>query len=69
MTVGEKMKLVGIIIGVVGAAMFVWHLVKVLLGTETQTGAFTHHWLSLVGGVLAFAGILIWIKGHRIPKG
>jgi hypothetical protein len=24
--------------------------------------------LSLVGGVLAFVGIFIWIKGHRKPK-
>lgn len=62
------MKIVGIIVGIVGAAMFVWHLVKVLWGTETQTGAFTHHWLSLVGGVLAFVGIFIWIKGHRKRK-
>lgn len=66
---GEKMKLAGIIVGVVGAIMFVWHLVKVVTGTEEQTGTFTHHILSLVGGILAFAGIWIWIKGHRRRKG
>ena len=62
------MKLAGIIIGVVGAILFVWHLIKVFLGTEEQTGYFTHHVLSLVGGVLAFAGIWLWIKGHRTRK-
>lgn len=62
------MKLAGIIVGIVGAIMFVWHLVKVLLGVEEQPGVFTHHWLSLIGGILAFAGIWLWIKGHPKEK-
>lgn len=48
--------------------MFVWHLVKVGMGTEEQTGIFTHHILSLVGGILAFVGIWLWIKGHKRQK-
>lgn len=63
------MKLTGIIVGVIGAMMFVWHLVKVVLGTDQPTGIFTHHILSLVGGILMLAGIGIWIKGHRRQKG
>ncbi|MFZ1700976.1 MAG: hypothetical protein WBO10_04425 [Pyrinomonadaceae bacterium] len=63
------MKLTGIIVGVVGAIMFVWHLFKVFTGMEEQTSFFTHHILSLVGGILAFVGIWLWIKGHRRQKG
>lgn len=59
------MRLAGIIIGVIGATLFVWHALKVLMGTEQQTGMFSHHILSLVGGILAFIGILLWVKGHR----
>lgn len=62
------MKLAGIIVGVVGAVLFVWHLIKVVMGAEEQTGAFTHHILSLAGGILAFVGIWLWIKGHRGRK-
>lgn len=62
------MKVAGIIVGVIGATMFVWHLVKVVMGLEEQTGMFTHHILSLVGGILVFAGIWLWIKGHRKQK-
>lgn len=45
--------------------MFVWHLVKVLFGMEEQTGILTHHWLSLIGGILMFVGIGIYIAGRR----
>ena len=62
------MKIAGIIVGIMGATMFVWHLLKVLMGTEEQTGVFTHHILSLAGGILAFAGIWIWIAGRRRQK-
>lgn len=62
------MKLVGIIVATGGAVLFAWHLFKVFMGTEEQTGLFTHHILSLVGGILAFAGIWLWIKGHRSHK-
>lgn len=51
------MKLVGIIIGVIGTIMFVWHLVTVLLNAEDPSGDLTHHWLSLIGGILIFGGI------------
>lgn len=59
------MKLAGIIVGVVGAIMFVWHLFKVLTGMEEQTGIFTHDILSLVGGILMFAGIWLYVAGRR----
>jgi len=62
------MKLTGIIIGVIGAAMFVWHLVRVFLNVEVRTGPFTHHWPSLIGGILMFAGIWLWVAGHRRQK-
>lgn len=62
------MKIAGIIVGTIGAIMFVWHLLKVLMGMEEQTGMFTHHYLSLVGGILTFAGIWIWIAGRRRQK-
>ena len=62
------MKIARIIVGIVGALMFVWHLVKVFLGTEEQTGVFTHHILSLVGGILMFAGIWLWIAGRKRQK-
>lgn len=62
------MKIAGIIVGVVGALMFVWHMVQVFLGTEEQTGVFTHHILSLVGGILIFAGIWLWIAGRKRQK-
>lgn len=59
------MKLVGIIVGIFGAGLFVWHLVKVLLDVEDPTGILSHHWLSLIGGVLMFVGIWIYIVGRR----
>ena len=69
------MKIFGIIVGVIGAAIFVWHLVKVFLDAEQQTGILSHHWLSLIGGILMLAGIGIYIAGRRgqinrsTPKG
>lgn len=62
------MKLSGIIVGAIGAIMFVWHLFKVLSGTEEQMGMFSHHILSLVGGIVMFAGIWLWVAGHRKQK-
>lgn len=59
------MKTFGIIVGVLGAALFVWHLVKVFLDAEQESGVFTHHWLSLIGGILMLAGIGIYIVGRR----
>jgi sensor histidine kinase regulating citrate/malate metabolism len=37
------MKILGIIVGIIGAMLFVRHLVKVMLDTENSTGIFTHH--------------------------
>lgn len=59
------MKIFGIIIGVIGAAMFVWHLVKVLFGLEEQTGVLSHHWLSLIGAVIMFVGIGLYAVGRE----
>ena len=50
------MKLAGINVGSVGAIMFVWHLVKVGMGTEEQPGMFT----SLFG-----SGRRIWLINPR----
>ena len=59
------MKLAGIIVGLDGAALFVWHLVKVLTGTDTGAPPFTHHVMSLIGGVLMFVGIWLYAAGKR----
>lgn len=59
------MKTLGIIVGIFGAALFVWHLVKVFLDAERETGVFTHHWLSLFGGILMLVGIGVYIAGRR----
>ena len=56
------MKLTGAIIAVLGAALFGWHLAKVLLGTDYGT---THQWTSLIGGVVMFIGIWIYIIGRK----
>lgn len=63
------MKIAGIIVGIIGAILFVWHLVKVMLDMETSTGIFTHHILSLVGGVIMIVGIGIYILGRRRNRG
>jgi LPXTG-motif cell wall-anchored protein len=63
------MKILGIIVGITGAVLFVWHLVKVMLDTEIGTGIFTHHILSLVGGVIMIVGIGIYILGRRRNRG
>ena len=59
------MKLTGAIIAVLGAALFGWHLAKVLLGTDYGAPPLTHHWTSLIGGVVMFIGIWIYIIGRR----
>lgn len=59
------MKVGGIIIALVGAALFVWHLAKVFEGTDTGAGVTTHHVVSLVGGVLMFAGIWLYVAGRK----
>lgn len=59
------MKIGGIIVGIIGALLFVWHLVKVMTGADEGTGITTHHVMSLVGGVLMFAGIWLYIAGRK----
>lgn len=59
------MKIGGIIVGIIGALLFVWHLAKVMTGADAGTGITTHHVMSLVGGVLMFAGIWLYIAGRK----
>lgn len=59
------MKPIGAIIAVVGAAFFVWHLTKVVLGTDYGKPPLTHHWTSLIGGIVMFIGIWIYTIGRR----
>ena len=63
------MKILGIIVGIIGAVLFVWHLVKVVMNMESNTGIFTHHILSLVGGILIIVGTGIYILGRRRNRG
>jgi UDP-N-acetylmuramyl pentapeptide phosphotransferase/UDP-N-acetylglucosamine-1-phosphate transferase len=59
------MKLAGIIVGLVGAALFIWHLIKVLMGTDVGDGPYRHQVMSLIGGVLMFVGIWLYAAGKR----
>lgn len=59
------MKLSGIVVTCIGAALFMWHLAKVLGRMDTGTGITTHHVVSLVGGVLMFAGIWLYVAGRK----
>ncbi len=59
------MKFGGIIIGLTGALLFIWHLAKVFAGTDQGGGVTTHHMMSLVGGVLLFAGIWLYVIGRK----
>jgi hypothetical protein len=59
------MKPIGAIIAGIGASLFVWHLGKIVLGTDYGTPPLTHHWMSLIGGILMFVGIWIYTVGRR----
>ena len=59
------MKLSGITIAIIGASLFVWHLAKIVLGTDYGNPPLTHHWMSLIGGILLFIGIWIYTIGRR----
>ena len=59
------MKPTGIIIALIGGSLFVWHLTKVLLGTDYGKPPLTHHWTSFIGGVVLFIGIWIYTIGRR----
>lgn len=62
------MRIAGIIIGIFGAILFVWHAVKVVMGTDVNSGYMDHKVLSLVGGLMMFAGIWLYIVGRRRPR-
>lgn len=59
------MKLVGILLAIIGGALFFSHLVEVYLNGERETGMFTHHWLSLIGGGAMLTGITLYVIGRR----
>ncbi len=61
------MKIAGIVVGILGAILFIWHSVTVLMGTDLDTGYMRHGFLSLIGGVVMFAGIWIYVIGRRKP--
>jgi uncharacterized membrane protein YeaQ/YmgE (transglycosylase-associated protein family) len=62
------MKIAGIIIGIIGAVLFVWHAVKVVMGTDIDTAYMSHTVLSLIGGVMVLAGTWLYVIGRRRPR-
>lgn len=60
-----NLKTIGILVGIFGAGLFVWHLVKVATDIETSQGFGSHHLLSLIGGILIIVGIGIYILGRK----
>jgi hypothetical protein len=63
------MKLGGIIVALVGGGLFLWHLTKLLMRTDWGEGPYTHHLMSLVGGVLMIVGIWLYSVGRRRARG
>ncbi|MGI8494605.1 MAG: hypothetical protein ACR2L1_04735 [Pyrinomonadaceae bacterium] len=63
-----NIKIIGILVGVFGAGLFVWHLVKVLIGEDVGSGFMDHRLLSLVGGILILVGTGIYIVGRNGHK-
>ena len=59
------MKRSGIVVALIGGALFAWHLLKVLAGSDTGSRPFTHHTMSLIGGILMFVGIWLYVIGKR----
>lgn len=59
------MKLSGIVVALIGGALFAWHLMRVLTGNDTGSSPFTHHTMSLIGGILIFVGIWLYVIGKR----
>ncbi len=59
-----NIKIIGILVGIIGLALFAWHQVKVAADAETSHGFGTHHLWSLVGGLLMLAGTAIYIVGR-----
>ena len=62
------MKIAGIILEILGALIFIWHAAKVVVGTDVDSGYMNHKILSLVGGLMMFAGIWLYIVGRRRPR-
>ena len=62
------MRIAGIIIGILGAVLFIWHAIKVVTGTDTDSPDMSHTVLSLMGGVMIFAGTWLYITGRRKPR-
>lgn len=62
------MKMVGILIGIAGALLFTWHAVKVVMGTDIDTGYMSHTTLSLLGGILVLVGTGIYTIGRRSAR-
>ncbi len=59
------MKPGSIVVAPAGAALFVWRLAKAFASRDRGTGITTHHVMSLVGGVLMFAGIWLYGAGRK----
>ena len=59
------MRVAGIIVGIIGAGLFTWHSIKVVMGTDISNNYLNHQILSLVGGVLVIIGIGLYIQGRR----
>ena len=59
------MKVAGIIIGIVGAVLFVWHAVKVAMGADLDTVYMSHTVLSLIGGIMVVGGTSLYVIGRR----
>lgn len=58
-------KIIGILVGILGLGLFVWHSVKVVMNTDYDTAYSSHQILSLVGGILIIVGTSLYILGRR----
>lgn len=59
------MKNAGIIVGIIGTMLFIWHSVKVVMNTDYNSAYASHQVMSLVGGILIIAGTGLYIWGRR----
>ncbi|GEM_PF-5476219 len=48
------MKICGVIVALIGGALFSWHIAKVLVGTDIGS---THQVMSLVGGLIILVAL------------
>lgn len=61
-----SIKMIGILVGIFGAGLFLWHSVKVATNQDYDGQTFgTHQWLSLIGGLLILLGTAIYIIGRE----